>query len=57
MLHLDNIFHHHICYTKKSGVTRILQLSQYNGRLPLPQRKQGNYPLITIYGHIIKYGL
>ena len=31
-----------ICYTKKSGVTRILQLSQRYGKLPLTQQKQGN---------------
>ena len=29
--------------------TRIIQLSQRNGKLPLPQQKQGNYPVITIY--------
>ena len=34
---------------KKSGGVRVLQFSQRNGELPLPWRKQGNYPVITIY--------
>ena len=43
-------FHDRICYTKKSGGTRILQLSQRNGKLLLPWKKQGNHPVIPIYG-------
>ena len=39
-----------ICYRKKSGVRKILQFSQRNVKLPLPQQKQGNYPVINIYG-------
>ena len=34
---------------KKLRVTRILQFSQRNGKLPLQQLKQGNYPVIPIY--------
>ena len=34
---------------KKLGITRILLFSQWNGKLPLPRWKQGNYPVITIY--------
>ena len=34
---------------KISEVTRILQLSQYNGKLPISWQKQGNYPAISIY--------
>ena len=30
-------FHSRICYTKKWVVTRILQISQCNGKLPLPR--------------------
>ena len=32
---------------EKIGATRIFQLSQRNGKLPLPQLKQDNHPLIT----------
>ena len=39
----------YIWYTKL-GVTRIVQLSQRNGKFPLPRLKQGNYPVIPIYG-------
>ena len=28
---------------------KILQLSQRNDKFPLPQKKQGNYPVINIY--------
>ena len=35
---------------KKIRVTIILQLSQRYGKLPLPQLKHGNYPVIAIYG-------
>ena len=35
---------------KQTGVMIILQLYQRNGKLPLPRQKQGNYPVITIYG-------
>ena len=42
-------FYDRISYTNKSAVTRILQLSQHNGKLPLPWLKQGNYPVIPIY--------
>ena len=35
---------------QKMGVIRIIQLSQCNGKSPLPRWKQGNYPTITIYG-------
>ena len=28
---------------------RILQFSQRNGKLSLPQKKQGDYPVIPIY--------
>ena len=45
-------FHDRICYLKKLGATRILQLSQGNGKLPLPWWRQGIYPVITIYGNI-----
>ena len=38
-----------ICYTKTLGVTRILQFSQYNDKLPLPLLKQVNYTVIPIY--------
>ena len=34
---------------KKMGVTRNIQFSQHNCKLPLPQ-KQGDYPVIPIYG-------
>ena len=47
---MDNFFHDFTCYTKKSGVTRVLQLSQRNGKLPLPQWKEINYPVIPVYG-------
>ena len=40
----DNIY-----YTKILGVTRIIQFSQCNGKLPLSRRKQGNYVVINIY--------
>ena len=49
MVHLDNNFCDFICYTKKLVVTRIIQFSQRNGKLPSPQWKQGNYPVIPIY--------
>ena len=42
-------FDDRICYTKKSGVTRVIKFSQRNGKLPLQRQKQGNYPVITIY--------
>ena len=29
---------------------RILQFSQGNNKLPLLQKDQGNYPVVTIYG-------
>ena len=35
---------------KKKGVTKILQLSQRNGKLTLPWQEQSNYLVITIYG-------
>ena len=38
-----------IWYTKKLGATRILQLSQHNGKLPLPWLEHVNYPVMTIY--------
>ena len=31
------------------GGKRIIQFSQRNGKLPLQQWKQGNYPVINIY--------
>ena len=34
---------------KKLGLKIIIQLSQHDGKLPLPQWKQGNYPVISIY--------
>ena len=49
LVHLHFFLNDSICYTKKLGVTRILQFSQHNSKLPLPRWKQGNYPLITIY--------
>ena len=49
LFHPDNIFDDRICYTKKYGVARILQFSQQNDKLLLPQWKQGNYPVIPIY--------
>ena len=49
MGYLDNIFRDRICYTNKLGVKIIIQLSQGNGKLPLPQLKYGTYPLIPIY--------
>ena len=36
---------------KKLGVVIILQLSQRNGELPLPWKKQGDFPVITVYRH------
>ena len=50
IVHMDNIFDDHICYKKKLEVTLIIQLSQRNGKLPLPQWKQSNFPVIHIYG-------
>ena len=38
-----------ICYTEKLGVIIIIQFFQRNGKLPLPQLQQDNYPLIPIY--------
>ena len=35
LVHLDHIFHYHICYTKKLGIMRILQLSQHNGNFTI----------------------
>ena len=35
---------------KRMGITKILQFSQRNGKFPLSRQKQGNYPVITIYG-------
>ena len=35
---------------EKFGMTIILQFSQCNVKLPLPWWKQGNYPVIIIYG-------
>ena len=49
MVHLDNIFWWSYMLYEKLGVSIILQFSQRNGKLPLTQWKQGNYPLITIY--------
>ena len=40
---------------KKSGVKRILQLSQRNGKLPLTRKKQGYYPVISICGDPVTY--
>ena len=34
---------------KKVGVTRIIQLSQRNDKLPFTRFQWGNYPVITIY--------
>ena len=33
------------------GVIRILKFSSRNGKLPLTQRKQGNYPVISVYAN------
>ena len=41
--------HDCICYTKKLEVQELYRFSQRNIRLPLPQRKQGNYLVIPIY--------
>ena len=49
MVHLNNIYHDHICHTKKSAVTKVLKFSQHNSKLTLPRQKQGNYPFVTIY--------
>ena len=54
MVHQDNIFDDHICYTKKLGVPKILQLSQHYATLTPPGQRQGNYSVISIYG--IVYG-
>ena len=40
----------HICYIKKWGKWELSKFSQRNGKLPLPQLKQGNYQVISIYG-------
>ena len=42
--------HDFICYTKKWGKQELSSFSQRNGTLPFPRRKQGNYPVIPIYG-------
>ena len=42
-------FHFRLSYTKKLGVTIIIQFYQRNGKLPLPWLKQGYYPVIPIY--------
>ena len=34
---------------EKKGWQKFFQFSQHNGKLPLPWRKQGNYPVIPIY--------
>ena len=39
----------HICYIKKWGEREFSVFSQRNGKLPLPQWKQGNYLVIPIY--------
>ena len=39
----------HICYVKNGGEQEFSTFSQRNGKLPLPQWKQGNYPVIPIY--------
>ena len=39
-----------IGYTETFGVAIVLQLSQYNGIVPLPWLKKVNYPVIQIYG-------
>ena len=44
MVHLDNIFWWSYMLYEKSGVTRILQCSQRNGKLPLPWWKKGLLP-------------
>ena len=41
--------HRPVSRVPKSVVTRILKFSQRNGKLPLPQWKQDNYPVNTIY--------
>ena len=37
MVHLDNISHNRICYTKKQVQQEFLKFSQRNGKLQLPQ--------------------
>ena len=41
--------HRPVSRVPKLVVTRILKFSQRNGKLPLPQLKQGHCPVITIY--------
>ena len=42
----------YICYTKNWGQQELSRFSQRNGKLPLPRRKQGNYPVIPIYVNV-----
>ena len=50
--------HDCICYTKKSGVTRMIELPPRSGKSPLPWWKQVNYSVIPIYdGRVFKFCL
>ena len=43
-------------YTKTLRKTIVIKFSQHNGTLPLPWRKQVNYPVIPIYGAVAEVG-
>ena len=43
-------FHDCVFYIKNRRLRELSKFSQRNGKLPLPWSKQGNYPVIPIYG-------
>ena len=49
MVHLDNIFMIVYVITTNRGLREFSKLSERNGKLPLTQLEQGNYPVIPIY--------
>ena len=55
MVRLDSIFYGCIWYTKQLVVIRTLQLSQRNGKLPLPRWKQVDYPKNPIFASTIMH--